>query len=104
MEKVFEHSNHKRLWMWLAEHPEKHKNDWTEWKYNGGSLEEIDADCFACEYTNDCDLCPLVWEPINPSCTCGLFFKWDESTDMEDRSRLALMIANLPVKGEVKCI
>ena len=27
----FDHTNHKKLWNWLAENPDKEKSDWPEW-------------------------------------------------------------------------
>lgn len=103
MEKVFKHIDHKRLWTWLHFNPEKHKNDWPEWEYNGGDVPEVFGDCFACEYSIDCTDCPLVWEDGNEHFNCALFFKWDESEDTEIRREIALRIANLPIREGTIC-
>ena len=104
MKRVFDHPNHKKLWLWLAENPSKYKYDWPEWEENGGEIAHAQAYCFACEYTDengDCDECPLEWSPC-PS-RCDLFHVWDSARDLNKRSELAKQIAYLPVKEGVVC-
>ena len=46
------------LWEWLAE-TGKEKEDWPEWKWNGGKYSHINSDCFLCEYADGgCAACP----------------------------------------------
>jgi hypothetical protein len=110
MTKIFDHTNHTKLWMWLSENPKKKKEDWPKWKTNYGTIESVHNDCFACEYDESffhCNGCPLVW-PDNKNINAddcmgleGLFFRWDTSKDNHERSKLALQIANLPVRHGV---
>ena len=111
----FDHTNHKKLWNWLAENPDKDKEDWPEWKKNGGGVEESIRHCFACAYEavhneDSCHTCPLIW-PHNyeGDFVCdgmdGLWANWYESEgDIADRTKYALQIANLPVKDGVETI
>ena len=119
----FDHTNHKKLWNWLAENPDKNKEDWPEWAENGGNVSSYRSPfCLACESVNsvnnderDCDLCPLIWPPNSyGDRVCdgknGLWLVWDgfgKSESEEDRiirSKIALQIANLPVKDGVETI
>lgn len=105
---------HRELWGWLAENPMKEKTDWPGWE----SYENINSSCFLCEYAfesqkNDsnrlsrCDYCPVEFDAIEdcPKGTVGyclgsLFSRWDMATDPEERSRIALLIRDLPEKKE----
>lgn len=103
--KVFELTLHRILWNWLATNPLSEKSDWPEWTYNGGSIEEILSDCFACGYADiECAKCPLVWPEVRccHSNKTYIFTQWDNSSDLKERSKLALIIANLPVKSNVE--
>ncbi|MBP2663523.1 MAG: hypothetical protein H6Q71_1471 [Firmicutes bacterium] len=101
--KPFQYTQHKALWNWLADNPDKRKQQWPGWQcYAMG-------DCFACEYDyllgDSCINCPLVW----PGKFCngdsnGLFIKWSRTNDLQKRSELAKQIANLPVKDGVEYI
>lgn len=110
-EQVFNHTAHKALWNWLAKHPTKTKLDWPGWEWNGGKSKYALYFCFACEYSykicGGCFHCPLDWEnPISCGYDGGLFFKWKNvsKNSHRTRKRLALQIANLPVRKGVKCI
>lgn len=56
------------LWGWIANNPEKEKNDWPKWKFNGGKYNKVACSCFACNYTIsraesygiDCNYCFLL--------------------------------------------
>ena len=62
---VFDHTSHKALWNWLAENPDKEKEDWPGFN----ELRYVpDNECFACQYVWDgggyirChEYCPLIW-------------------------------------------
>lgn len=111
---AFDLTNHKRLWNWLADNPDKGKSDWPEWEDNTGTIKSQYNDCFACQFgrrgnnNGDCiGYCPLVW-PDNHIDDCddcmgtsGLFYKWDECAVGPQRSELAREIANLPVRDGV---
>ena len=45
------------LWHWLSKNPEKDKHEWPRWIFNGGSMEEIKCECFACEFKERTDTC-----------------------------------------------
>lgn len=110
----FNHTAHKALWDWLAENPDREKEDWIGWEENGGDIDfDVENDCFACEYTVsenlgephycDCDKCPLDWEAED--CLSGLYGEWSKAKFYQKSScsRLARQIANLPVKPGVEC-
>lgn len=84
MENVFDHTNHKRMWQWLAENPGKEKDEWPKWEFNGGHIPEALNDCFACDYTKapftdhrgvtrfqvECKRCPLLWGTVTDYFIC----------------------------------
>lgn len=101
---VFSRTLHKELWCWLAENQECTKEDWPQWISNGGTVENVVSNCFACEYDKDnreCDACPIIWSGSN--CYEGEFRQWEHSEDPQERTRLALAIADLPVREGVVC-
>ena len=108
----FDHTNHKKLWNWLAENPDKNKADWPEWEKNGGGVKRVQSNCFACEYVEErnayCDECPLDWpfpEGMLHVCSNSLFGRWGLALHGSDLvSNLALQIANLSVKDGVETI
>lgn len=85
---------HRKLWYWLADHPEAGKIDYfknweaANWPYNL---------CFACEAALDCMRCPLGGRSI-VGCTAGLYTDWLTEMFPETRRKLARKIANLPWK------
>jgi len=105
MEKVFYHSLHIRLWTWLAENPGKEKIDWPEWIANGGAVDDVDGECFACKYRglDDCEnSCPLDFDIKENGCLGYLYRRWMWGcNDYQERSETALQIANLPVRAGV---
>ena len=96
-------AEHRKLWNWLADHPEAEKQDyfenWDRTPYN---------ECFACEAARQeadrvntiyfCWLCPLGGESV-VGCSGGLFAWWWEALSPKTRRKLALQIANLPWRG-----
>lgn len=96
-------AEHRKLWNWLADHPEAEKQDyfenWDRTPYN---------ECFACEAALQeaarvntayfCRLCPLGGESV-VGCSGGLFARWWEALSPKTRRKLALQIANLPWRG-----
>ena len=110
----FDHTNHKKLWNWLAENPDKEMYDWPEQNKRYENNEHLSN--FACIYRNqvsayrNCISCPLIWpENKNSTRNCydansGLFNKYFYSRDLKERSKYAFQIANLPVKDGVETI
>lgn len=110
----FQHTLHRKLWLWLADNPEKSKEDWPEWDYNGGTVEKVKHLCFACEYIEETiGGCygdkGLLECPLNTTkeswgwCLNELFGDWMNSTG-QTRANLARTIAELPVREGVECI
>lgn len=104
--KVFNRTLHKSLWYWLAENPKCTKDQWPGWISNGWVVERVVQLCFACEYTFDeyfgCRSCPIEWSSGKP-CYDAEYEQWEESVDPQERTRLALVIAELPVREGVVC-
>lgn len=90
--------NHRELWNWLADHPDKTKGDW----FNKQDVEKRPyCSCFACDYAKkviggSCEKCPLCDNGTGGShCLNGLYHKFKEATGFE-RAKYAHEIANLP--------
>jgi hypothetical protein len=105
---MFDRSLHKELWMWLSENPECDKNEWPQWKHNGGTIDNVGSLCFACFSCVECRDCPLVWIERTGSGYCHSFRSpynsWIGTEVSSERSRLAKEIAELPVKDGVEYI
>ena len=108
MDKDYAIKMHRELWTWLSENPEKHKWDWPKWKFHGGTITQIESDCFCCQYSRGIDgacnsSCPIVW----PGGRCantkdtGLYDLYVDAVCIELRSRFAMQIANLPENEDV---
>ena len=111
---VFNHTAHVQLWTWLADNPDRTKEDWPGWDY----YKRQDNDCFACtvsralcheaqsprEYFDVCHrYCPLKW-PRNKPCYAGVYGIWCDNDNYKVRRKLAQYIANLPVKEGIQCV
>lgn len=109
----FQHALHRKLWLWLADNPDKRKYHWPKWRCNGGTVEVPVNECFACEATGHstgrCN-CVLLWpdndRPNANDCMgeLGLFRKWEWEDHCDTRANLARTIAELPVREGVECI
>lgn len=95
-------NEHRKLWNWLADHPEAKKADYFKnWNYIPHN------ECFACEAAlqaarrvssyHTCRFCPLGGESV-VGCDGGLYSNWWAADSRERRQQLALQIANLPWK------
>lgn len=101
---------------WLAENPDKNKRDWPGWKSNGGTFEDIETYCFACDYVSEkgllrCDKCPLAgWGSDGDSCMGmhyeNLFSQWVkcEKKDYNKRTEIAKQICDLSVREGVEYV
>ena len=109
---IFRYTLHKELWQYLIDNPNKDKKDWPRWKSNGGDIEKIDDNCFACEYKlkypseyfYTCYKCCPFKVKFRSACLNGLYEEWNESEDLNKRSKLAKQIKKFPMKKSVKYI
>ena len=119
----FNHTAHKELWNWLADNPDKKKNEWPGWISNNGLYKCPENFCFACGYAlsddymeEDCEFktCPLIWHNnenvhddgncwFNCECNGGEYGSWEDAETAELKSWYARQIANLPVREGVEC-
>lgn len=104
MKQINYEEEHRKLWNYLADHPEVEKYSYFKnWDFNSIPHRE----CFACEAAlqeanrtgtyHICAFCPLGGERI-VGCNFGLFDDWQKAVSLERRQQLALQIANLPWK------
>lgn len=98
----------RRMWRWLAEHPGKDKDDWPEWKENGGKIPDYLNDCSLCEHkrqnygfngrSSDCwNDCIIVWPGKN--CTTDIsspFLSWHYPNSLKAKAKLAKAVSELP--------
>lgn len=93
---------HRKMWRWLAEHPDKGK--WEYLKLYNSKGAEIES-CFACTYAERlahdadddwCRHCPLDWGGRDCRNFDSLFMDWLNSIEPEERAILAMRIAKLP--------
>ena len=95
---------HKEMWGWLAENPDKDKPQWPRWVSNGGTVEDIDYDCFACEDNSDytgtysCKNCMIDWGYNNCKSIGSPYELWDYSENNEDKAIYAAIIRDLPIR------
>lgn len=110
----FNHTAHRKLWLWLAEDASRNKEDWPEWEYNGGTIPKVENNCVACAYAHElykisgsafvCHDCPLEWPNGGVCWERGNLFKlWCDSGEELSRA-FAVEIANVPVKYGVDYI
>lgn len=96
---------HRALWRWLAETGSGNKEDWPEWKHNGGMYVAC-ASCFACQEANHicggCCLpkdnhCPIKWGKAGRGCHANgsPLVSWFLS-NKDTRKKYAAIIAELP--------
>lgn len=96
---------HKEMWNWLADNPQKRKEDWIN--LQDFTTDEIDKlknadNCFAClqagrniaQMNLTCGKCPICTRDIFDECLNGLYGKWCDNTGFK-RAEAAHKIANL---------
>lgn len=97
---------HRKMWRWLAENPEKSKGDYVldELIKKGINIKGMINQCFLCTYTGaHCESCPLDWGSATNCCDEGnasLFKKWIHARSIEEKAKLARQIAELPERTE----
>lgn len=89
---------HRKMWRWLAEHPEKKKWDYLlDETPILNDLINIRNMCFLCTYTKEkCNCCPLDW---GAACCCkddGLIARWNNARSIREKATFAKQIAELP--------
>lgn len=94
---------HKKLWIWLSEHPDKSKRDYFQQEFSDITQMRNnnifwDCHCFACVYCDsECSQCPIAW--AGEWCMLGEFGDYKDSkvySDNKSISQNAKIIANLP--------
>lgn len=105
----FNLTGHKKLWLWLADHPDKDRDEWPEWDINGGNYPIPVNECFACEYDNefdgDCEHCPLTFEScLEIGSLCDNWFRAKQAGDVEQVKAYALLIADTAVREGVETV
>jgi hypothetical protein len=113
---VFDHTNHKKMWNWLAK-TGKDKDEWPGWEMNGGNIPayEVKNMCFACDFhledaqveplNQGCTNCPFEKGSVTLSkgehgCLRGLFMQWAYANTTKEGKKLARKIANLPLRED----
>ena len=106
--------NHRKMWHWLSDNPDKVKKDWPGWeKYDiDPSPKEMEY-CFLCCYishTEDmsCNDCPLDWV-ITDMCEgtypeTSYYVSYYDAITLKAKTKYAKIIANLPEKDDTEDI
>ena len=89
--------NHRIMWNWLADNPDKGKQDWPGWEDEG----LVRNHCFLCEYTIShnlpCKECLVDWGTIPNH--CGSYYapytQYQKTEDLSKKAYYARKIANL---------
>lgn len=107
---------HRRMWRWIAKQYEKGSREKVfklKEAYLNGKYEDVEADCFCCEYDvylgeYSCDNCPIKWEAIekgydaycqrldSPYHKLVILSNSSISFDCKEAAKLTREIANLP--------
>jgi hypothetical protein len=98
---------HRELWQWLADHPLKNKYEWPRWSRNGGDIEKIVNNCFACALDPNlgCEDCPCKWgtqdgELIACDEYPSPYYYWERATIAEHRTKYALQVKEAWPEGD----
>ena len=96
--------NHRKMWRWLAEHPDKRKFEYLEMHDPKADLHN---DCYLCNYAKNkalykdgncdwiCDYCPLCWGYTFCASYGAPFSEWAETASLKYRAVIAKHIAEL---------
>ena len=105
--------NHRKMWHWLAENPNKNKKDWPGWKkYNIDPSPKEMKYCFLCGYISHtekdkgCYHCPLDWY-ITDMCMSrypeeSYYLSYCDAITLKAKTKYAKIIANLPEKDDTE--
>ncbi len=99
---------YRKQWDWYAWNPGKSKVEYPEFQKVGGIPLKR---CYLCEFTRfSCKNCPVEWPKThdagdsytNISCMNSYYGEWEKAIAPEERSRLAVLIRDLPERVEPK--
>lgn len=99
--------NHRHMWGWLSENPEKDKRDYMGLFHPG---ETIQGSCFLCQYAKEhhpwsCKKdCLLIWPGENCQSEESPFNQWEHAAFTPRRAELARQIRDLPEREEERMI
>ena len=105
--------NHRKMWNWLAENPDKNKKDWPGWKRHNDDIfpKEEENYCFLCGYISadpdkDCYNCPIDWVVTDMCMDMYLetpyYILHSTATTLKNKAKYAEIIANLPEKDDTE--
>lgn len=103
---------HRKMWRWLAEHPDKGKLDY--FMMHDPSA-RMNNSCYLCDYAVNksvhegrnawsyCEYCPVDWGGKPCKHYASLFDKWWKSKwgPLEERAEIAKQIAELPERKDI---
>ena len=105
--------NHREMWNWLADNPDKVKSDWPGWeKHNDDIFQKKEENyCFLCGYISystygDCYSCPIDWgitdmcEDVYPE--TSYYTSYCDAITHKAKTKYARIIANLPEKDDAE--
>lgn len=104
--------NHRKMWNWLADNPDKNKKDWPGWEKCDIDLPPNEINhCFLCGYVElakdgKCIYCTLalgvtdMCVRIEPEWSYYMLYK--DSVMIADKTKYARIIANLPEKDDIE--
>ena len=94
------------LWEWLEDNPKKEKEEWPEWKENGGGIPMMESECACCEYAQlECNRCPLIklWrEKFSGGDPCmgeSYFNTWRKAKSPKTKKKYARIIKEGALKA-----
>ena len=101
-------SLHRKLWTWIAESGNCHKDEWPFLVTLTAKEQEYIWNmniCFACIAAgSECDSCPITWtftekSSVHPcECKGSIYHNWRMTSNVVDRKRLAATISKLSWK------
>lgn len=99
--------NHRKMWRWLAEHPNKPTLEYID---RHDPKREIYCNCYLCDYVKNrakryktsasCDHCPLDWDGRECNNEYSLHEEWCYEQSIEKLAEIARQIAELPERKE----
>lgn len=96
--------NHRKMWDWIEQETRRRRKKITKEDYAyeiNDCINQISANCWLCEYADNCRNCMLKWDERNGTCQAtadgypGLYTKWGGAMHWRTAADLAHQIANL---------
>ena len=105
--------NHKELWDFIVNNPERTEREWPGWESNGGYVDDIFNHCFACYIArklvkrspcgSTCEFCPINWEYgircVDNTSLWSQYMNRFRANDYEAVKKIATLIRDIPWKG-----